>query len=277
VKKLVIATIIIFAGGGVTNAGTFSWTPDNTNIIVNPNSLELTVDGITTTVQAFTAEINGSNTDADVLGPWPTTPGDFGFPVFGVDVRQLGVPAGEQLGLIAQQDVGIPANGTDFFSGGFSPGFATNYSSPVNSPSAFHFALFSFDMLVDIPGVTVDDVTNFDRNIWMATGTTVPDFTGGFLSGISAFNVVNSADDFGDGPFTHNLGEIGIKYLLVGAPPIIDFGPLEAGGSQFFIDSFNGTLSLSEPPPAVPLPAALWLFGTALIGLVGFSKRRKAA
>jgi hypothetical protein len=28
---------------------------------------------------------------------------------------------------------------------------------------------------------------------------------------------------------------------------------------------------------AVPVPAAVWLFGTALIGLVGFGKRRKAA
>jgi hypothetical protein len=27
----------------------------------------------------------------------------------------------------------------------------------------------------------------------------------------------------------------------------------------------------------VPVPAAAWLFGTALFGLVGFSKRRKAA
>ena len=26
---------------------------------------------------------------------------------------------------------------------------------------------------------------------------------------------------------------------------------------------------------AVPIPAAIWLFGTALIGLVGFSKREK--
>jgi hypothetical protein len=26
----------------------------------------------------------------------------------------------------------------------------------------------------------------------------------------------------------------------------------------------------------VPVPAAIWLFGTGLIGLVGFSKRRKA-
>jgi hypothetical protein len=30
-------------------------------------------------------------------------------------------------------------------------------------------------------------------------------------------------------------------------------------------------------PSAVPVPAAVWLFGTALIGLVGFGKRRKAA
>ena len=30
-------------------------------------------------------------------------------------------------------------------------------------------------------------------------------------------------------------------------------------------------------PNAVPVPAAVWLFGTALIGLVGFSKRRKVA
>jgi len=28
--------------------------------------------------------------------------------------------------------------------------------------------------------------------------------------------------------------------------------------------------------PAVPLPAAIWLFGTAFIGLVGFSRRSKS-
>ena len=31
----------------------------------------------------------------------------------------------------------------------------------------------------------------------------------------------------------------------------------------------------ASPPSPVPIPAAVWLFGTALIGLVGFSKRRK--
>ena len=31
---------------------------------------------------------------------------------------------------------------------------------------------------------------------------------------------------------------------------------------------------MADPIPAVPVPAALWLFGTVLIGLVGFGKRK---
>lgn len=47
----------------------------------------------------------------------------------------------------------------------------------------------------------------------------------------------------------------------------------------FRVDDFsfvNGDASPS-PPSAVPVPAAIWLFGTGLLGLVGFSKRRKAS
>lgn len=39
--------------------------------------------------------------------------------------------------------------------------------------------------------------------------------------------------------------------------------------------NFDGFGSFLVKP--VPVPAAVWLFGTALIGLAGFSKRRKAA
>ena len=35
----------------------------------------------------------------------------------------------------------------------------------------------------------------------------------------------------------------------------------------------DGNLSVSP----VPIPAAVWLFGTGILGLIGFSKRRKAA
>jgi hypothetical protein len=47
-------------------------------------------------------------------------------------------------------------------------------------------------------------------------------------------------------------------------------------GSTAGLSTFSFTFNLVEPPPPVPVPAAVWLFGTALIGLVGFSKRRKA-
>lgn len=32
----------------------------------------------------------------------------------------------------------------------------------------------------------------------------------------------------------------------------------------------------SAPPPAVPVPAAVWLFGSGLLGLVGVARRKKA-
>lgn len=39
----------------------------------------------------------------------------------------------------------------------------------------------------------------------------------------------------------------------------------------------NLLIEASETPAVVPVPAAVWLFGTGLIGLIGFSNRRKAA
>jgi hypothetical protein len=44
-------------------------------------------------------------------------------------------------------------------------------------------------------------------------------------------------------------------------------------GARLQIDYIGTNAAIS----AVPVPAAVWLFGTALIGLVGFSKRKKAA
>lgn len=38
-----------------------------------------------------------------------------------------------------------------------------------------------------------------------------------------------------------------------------------------------GAISSAPPVPQVPIPAAFWLFGTALVGFVGMSRRRKIA
>jgi hypothetical protein len=46
-------------------------------------------------------------------------------------------------------------------------------------------------------------------------------------------------------------------------------------GIEIYVDNIIYQSGVSAgPPSAVPVPAAVWLFGTALIGLVGFGKRK---
>jgi hypothetical protein len=49
--------------------------------------------------------------------------------------------------------------------------------------------------------------------------------------------------------------------------------------SWFFYDDSAETAEISvlvEPPSAVPIPAAAWLFGSAILGLFGIARRKKA-
>jgi hypothetical protein len=65
--------------------------------------------------------------------------------------------------------------------------------------------------------------------------------------------------------------------------PVGDIIVLQPDGSHnpfsFSAPFLTGNIiaDIPRPLPPVPIPAAAWLFGTALIGLVGFSKRRKSA
>lgn len=87
------------------------------------------------------------------------------------------------------------------------------------------------------------------------------------------------------------LSGIGIASLKFATPVPIPGGSQASTryiGSNAAFGEFNSAVDLSPLSltngvsgpfaviPAVPVPAGIWLFGTALIGLVGFSKRRKA-
>jgi hypothetical protein len=71
---------------------------------------------------------------------------------------------------------------------------------------------------------------------------------------------------------------------IIAPGSLIDNALLSITATQFGVDSSGGpagspygfiaaTLTY-EAVSAVPVPAAIWLFGTALIGLVGFGKRK---
>ncbi len=101
--------------------------------------------------------------------------------------------------------------------------------------------------------------------------------------------------DFLTGTFTSDLGGIytvtGNKNDASAGVGVIDFsaeGALWLGINGFTLTVPRGVGPCSATcdilgfddvtiadPSVVPVPAAVWLFGTALIGLVGFSKQRK--
>jgi hypothetical protein len=67
--------------------------------------------------------------------------------------------------------------------------------------------------------------------------------------------------------------------LDVAAGPVATDSAVFFGGSPFSSGSFSVTMAevpdYERPqPPAVPLPGAVWLFGSALVGLAGLKRRK---
>lgn len=120
-------------------------------------------------------------------------------------------------------------------------------------------------------------------------------------SHLDDINAVLGAATFGTIPSTNaaNMVNVGSNYygnLIGGNATLTGFGSMAfysitndpntfavlynnqlgtAGGDQKFTLASDGTLTFNAAAPAaVPLPAAAWLFGSGLLGLVGIGRRR---
>jgi hypothetical protein len=94
-------------------------------------------------------------------------------------------------------------------------------------------------------------------------------------------------DDVGTGPDANDFGGSGFNFMR-----FVTAGYLSAGDklaitgmgcystiSGYCPERYELSDTLIPPPPVsnVPVPAAVWLFGTALVGFIGVSRRRKVA
>ncbi len=68
------------------------------------------------------------------------------------------------------------------------------------------------------------------------------------------------------------LSDFTIASIMLGINDTIDF-VVGAGGNGYAWDHTQLEATIS----AVPIPAAAWLFGSGLLGLIGYSKRKQAA
>ncbi len=83
---------------------------------------------------------------------------------------------------------------------------------------------------------------------------------------------------------TTDIGTVGLGSNPSGTLPFTDDGiggsPMKAGpfpGFNANFDITDLTVTNITTPSAVPVPAAVWLFGSGLMGLVGVARRRKSA
>ena len=167
----------------------------------------------------------------------------------------------------------------DFSSGGVR--FEDNGSASV---AAYEIDLSSasgqLQAEYDIVGTSLDDSGVFF--FWEDSSGDFFDITSKELGSFGAY----SALELSFRPYSSPALDISSSFTLSGTEVL----PLDAvklhlrililgvnGGDVLEISRIGATLVDTGTPSAIPLPPAVWLFCTALIGLVGFSKRRKAA
>jgi hypothetical protein len=163
--------------------------------------------------------------------------------------------------------LGTPTQGTALTLDGTSPDtFITSDSSNPSSPVLSGTPVFNGPVAV-----------HFSEDVF-AVG-----LDGGYFDAIGGTTIA-AYDRVGDLIGTVTNDSLGIEFFGLGD----DSGEARIAGIQFYITGNepagyaidNLTFALSETeytPSPVPLPAAAWLFGSGMLGLLGVSRRKKKA
>ncbi len=153
-----------------------------------------------------------------------------------------------------------------------------NFGAPSNTPGSTAFSGLSVSRVTGIP--TADEFwghVDFDHAS-SPLGQGLDELQRGATLGNTGWTIVTTNE------FTFDFGPNDLEIFVNGTLELDIAGLFNNGRFAFYNFSQAGVTyagleqdSGSFPPlNPIPVPAAFWLFGTALVGLVGFSKRRKA-
>lgn len=157
-------------------------------------------------------------------------------------------------------------------------GPGTNQSY-INQPGLEGTALLSPDLRVDFLNGAVTELS-FGFSMSFPLTSTVGVTFSIFDSADNSLNSVFQEADFtlpdGTNPSSFPEALTILSFAGIASYALLDFS---GSSERYIVDNFSGTFGSTEDitPSVVPVPAAVWLFGTALIGLVGFAKRRRVA
>lgn len=230
--------LIAIAVTSMANATTFSFNGTNLGIAEDSayESINTSLDGIGLTITALTIANDGSG-----------------------DISQTFDVIGQGIGVYLRADTSGPGGslGVRSFvslSGGSSDGTNLDGGDGTNPNDLDEGLLFSFDRLVSLDYINFDSFSNSsgdDFNLTVDGVSVLVDFN----ANDSDSRVSNVSGQFDEYRFNSIVGS---EFLFWA----------DGNSDSFRID----TLEVS----AVPVPAAAWLFGSALLGMFGFSRRKKA-
>ena len=115
------------------------------------------------------------------------------------------------------------------------------------------------------------EITNITVDSWLFGGPWTLDFSTPYRVGLIPPGEINELDSLLFTPF----GDIYDDLVGVDGNPIATAVVSAAPpGAESFIGSAFGEFTFAAAQP-VPVPAAAWLFGSGLIGLIGIARRKK--
>jgi len=176
-----------------------------------------------------------------------------------------GAPAAFETAQIGRYSTGLGVCNRD--EGSISKCIGRGLDHQVDNVSQHDLVLFLFDSPQAMQSLTVDPYGNWDRDVsfWVGTvanGVSLSGLNFGTLATLGFGSQVNALNSAGDAPLTVGLGGLVGNALLVGARYPADGSP----------DRFKIRALVTTAAPVVPVPAAAWLFLSALGSIAGLRR-----
>jgi hypothetical protein len=177
--------------------------------------------------------------------------------------------------------VGDNGAGIFYATPGQNCGVATD---PIGCPSANQGALWNWNYYIGITSSSGKVLKDYQIDIWYDLNPAGPTACCS-VAGLGRINVTAALLAFNPASVLEQGSEnLLFNYLNVGSPPFITapggaFNPNALGNYQFAITVSTGSFpldSVAMEVQVIPVPAAAWLFGSAL-GLFGVMRRRATA
>ena len=245
-KKLILGTAILAVAGGMSTSANATLA-SNAALLMGPQTGFCDYDLGTYPDSCTVAAIPDGNyfaMDNDGSGSWENS-------------ERVGIEVGADGGIL----LGVSQTGTTETFGGIGSIDKTwnFFGNPGNHTQAGTLSVIAGTNTIDMTGWTVlwGDPANGGIDPVTGDPTRGPIDMGAGAAAIVTCDTVNCA--------------VGESFTL-DYSAVVPSGGFSGVAYQLHLSGTIGTA-----PPAVPVPAAVWLFGSGLLGLVGVARRRKAA